>query len=60
VFSDYVDDLIPSAKQIKTVVYPTGTQVKSLRFNNGDFAMSAFSPFHKKGGIVNYYGYVCN
>lgn len=60
IFSEYVDDLVPSAKQIKTVVYPTGTQVKSLHFNNGDFAMSAFSPFHKKGGIVNYYEYIRN
>lgn len=60
VFSDYIDDLVPKAGPIKTVVYPAGTQVKSLRFNNGDFAMANYFPFNKKGGIVNYYGYVCN
>ena len=46
--------------QIKTVVYPTGTQVKSLKFNNGDFSMPAFSPFRKKEGIISYYEYICN
>lgn len=60
IFSEYIDDLVPNAGPIKTVVYPTGTQVKSLKFNNGDFSMPAFSPFHKKGGIVNYYEYICN
>jgi hypothetical protein len=44
----------------KIVVYPIGTQVKSLKFNNGDFSMPAFSPFHKKGGIISYYEYICN
>lgn len=60
VFSNYTDDLVPKAGPIKTVVYPAGTQVKSLRFNNGDFAMSNYFPFSKKGGIINYYEYVCN
>ena len=60
IFSNYTDSLVPKEGPIKTVVYPTGTQVKSLQFNNGDFAMSDFSPFHEKGGIVNYYEYVCN
>ena len=60
VFSDYIDDLVSKEGRIKTVVYPTGTQVKSLRFNNGDFAMSNYFPFSRKGGIINYHGYVCN
>lgn len=60
IFSEYVDDLVPSEKQIKTVVYPTGTQVKSLRFNNGDFNMSDYFPFRKKGGNISYYEYICN
>jgi hypothetical protein len=45
---------------ILKVVYPAGTQVKSLKFNNGDFSMPAFSPFHKKGGNISYYEYICN
>lgn len=60
IFSGYIDDLVPKAGPIKTVVYPTGTQVKSLRFNNGDFAMVNSFPFSKKGGIINYYEYICN
>lgn len=60
IFFNYKDDLVPKEGPIKTVVYPTGTQVKSLRFNNGDFAMSNYFPFSKKGGIVNYYEYICN
>ena len=32
----------------------------SFKFNNGDFAMSNYFPFSKKGGIINYYEYVCN
>ena len=60
IFSNYTDDLVPKAGPIKTVVYPTGTQVKSLRFNNGDFAMSNYFPFSRKGGIINYYEYICN
>lgn len=60
IFSKYTDDLISSAGPIKTVVYPTGTQVKSLKFNNGDFSMPAFSPFRQKGGIISYYEYICD
>ena len=60
VFSEYTDNLVPSAGPIKTVVYPPGTQVKSLQFNNGDFNMPALSPFRKKGGTINYYEYICN
>lgn len=60
VFSNYTDDLVPKAGPIKTVVYPPGTQVKSLKFNNGDFNMPALSPFRKKGGIISYYEYICN
>ena len=60
IFSEYIDDLVPNAGPIKTVVYPAGTQVKSLKFNNGDFSMPAFSPFHKKGGSISYYEYICN